>query len=70
MCSVSYGNEISVVARTLESAREALAIAEEYVAANRPNVTVIDLLTKQPIPLDDLRERAEVEANNTPSPQR
>ena len=68
MYSVSYGNEISVAAQNLESAREALAFAEEYVAANRPHVTVIDLLTKQQIPLDDLRQRAEVEANNSPSP--
>jgi hypothetical protein len=62
MYSVRYG--IGLSAETLEfpTARAALEAAEEYVAADRPNVVVIDEATKLEVSLDELRELAEAEA--------
>ena len=45
-----------------ETAREALALAEEYMVAHRSNVIVTDLVTGYKVTLDELRERAEAEA--------
>ncbi|HEY3719268.1 MAG TPA: hypothetical protein VGL41_03920 [Roseiarcus sp.] len=60
--SVGWGTEIGVLGNREETAREALALAEEYIAAHRPNVTVTDLETGYKVTLDELRERAEAEA--------
>jgi hypothetical protein len=59
--SVGWGTEIGVLAHRRASAREALELAEEHVAA-REEVVITDLVTGEPISLDDLRERAEQEA--------
>ena len=61
--SVGWGTEIGVLGNRQETAREALALAEEYIAAHRSNVTVTDLVTGYKVTLDELRERAEAEAD-------
>jgi hypothetical protein len=61
--SVGWGTEIGVLGHRKETAREALALAEEYMAAHRSNVIVTDLVTGYKVTLDELRERAEAEAN-------
>ena len=61
--SVGWGTEIGVMGHREETAREALARAEEYTAAHRSNVIVTDLVTGYKVTLDELRERAEAEAN-------
>ena len=64
MYSISWGTDVGVLGHRRETAREALALAEEHVAADRPNVTITDLTTGHAISMDDLRERAEAEANS------
>jgi hypothetical protein len=59
--SVGWGPEMGVLAHRRTSAREALELAEEHAAA-REEVVITDLVTGEPISLDDLRERAEQEA--------
>jgi hypothetical protein len=59
--SVGWGTEIGVFAHRRDTAREALEPTEEHIAA-RENVVIIDLATGEPISIDDLRERAEQEA--------
>ena len=62
--SVGWGTEIGVLGHREETAREALALAEEYMAAHRStNVIVTDLVTGYKVTLDELRERAGAEAN-------
>jgi hypothetical protein len=60
--SLGWGTEIGVLAHRRHTAREALELAEEHIAA-RENVVVTDLMTGEPISIDDLRERAEGEAD-------
>jgi hypothetical protein len=68
--SVGWGTEIGIMGHREHNAREALALAEEHLAANRSNVVVTDLVTGDRVTLDDLRERAEAEANaETPPPR-
>jgi hypothetical protein len=62
--SVGWGTEIGVLGHRQENAREALALAEEHLAANRANVVVTDLVTGLRVTLDNLRERAEQEAED------
>jgi hypothetical protein len=57
---VGWGAEIGVLAHEFGTAREASEVAKEHIAA-RENVIVTDLVTGEPISLDDLRERAEEE---------
>jgi hypothetical protein len=59
--SVGWGTEIGVLAHRRNTAREALELAEEHIAV-RENAVVTDLVTGEPISIDDLRERAEQEA--------
>ena len=60
--SVGWGLEQGVLAHKCETACEALAVAEEHLAANRSKVVITDLDTKEPMPIDTLRELAEEEA--------
>jgi hypothetical protein len=67
--SVGWGTEIGAMGHREHTAREALALADEHVAADRSNVVVTDLASGRRVPLDDLRELAEAEANaETPPP--
>jgi len=61
--SVGWGTEIGVMGHRQDTAREALSLAEEHLAANRSNVVVTDLVTGHRVTLDNLRELAEAEAN-------
>jgi hypothetical protein len=63
MYSIGWGAEIGVLAHKRSTAREALELAEEVFAANRSNLSIIDLTTKQMLSLEELRERAEEEAD-------
>jgi hypothetical protein len=68
--SVGWGAEIGVMGHHEKTACEALALAEEYLAANRSNVVVTDSVSGNRVTLDDLRELAEAEANaETPPPK-
>ncbi|HLJ70941.1 MAG TPA: hypothetical protein VKU03_06465 [Roseiarcus sp.] len=60
--SVGWGLQEGVFGRKCETAREALALAEEEIAAGRSDVIVTDLVTQEPVPIEALRERAEEEA--------
>ena len=60
--SVGWGLEQGVLAYKCETAREALAVAEEHLAAKRSKVVITDLDTKEPVHIDTLRELAEEEA--------
>jgi hypothetical protein len=60
--SVGWGNEVGDLAHRCETAREALAFAEERKAADSGKVVVTDLTTREPVPLDTLTELAEQEA--------
>ena len=68
--SLSSGTEIGVMGHRQHTAREALALAEEHLAADRSKVVVTDLASGRRVTLDDLRELAEAEANaETPPPK-
>jgi hypothetical protein len=60
--SVGWGLERGPLATKCDTAREALALAEEHLAAQRTQVVVTDLTTSEPVPIDTLRELAEEEA--------
>ena len=60
--SVGWGLEQGVLAHKFETAREALAAAEEHLAASGAKVVVTELVTGEPVPLDTLRRLAEEEA--------
>jgi hypothetical protein len=60
--SVGWGLERGPLAYKCETAREALALAEEHLAAQRTKVVVTDLVTKEPMPIETLRRLAEEEA--------
>ena len=60
--SVGWGLEQGALAHRFETAREALAAAEEHLAANSSKVVVTDLVTAEPLPIDTLRRLAEEEA--------
>jgi hypothetical protein len=62
MYSVHYGVGISIGAHDFPTAREALAKAEQYDAADRPHVVITNTASKRPVALDELRELAEQEA--------
>ena len=60
--SVGWGLDQGVLAHRCETAREALAVAEEHLANKRSKVVITDLATTEPVPIDTLRELAEEEA--------
>jgi len=60
--SVGWGLERGPLATKCDTAREALLLAEEHLAAQRAQVVVTDLTTSEPVPIDTLRELAEEEA--------
>lgn len=60
--SVGWGVERGPFATKCATAREALLLAEEHLAAQRTNVAITDLVTMEPVPLDTLRELAEEES--------
>jgi hypothetical protein len=60
--SVGWGLERGVLATKCDTAREALLLAEEHLAAQRTQVVVTDLMTKEPVPIETLRALAEEEA--------
>jgi hypothetical protein len=62
MFSISYGADVSVETMERKTAREALALAEEYEAAGRPHVVVTDLATMRHINLEELADLAEAGA--------
>jgi hypothetical protein len=66
VCSVGWDLEIGVLAHKCKAATEALALAEEHLAAGRADVVVTDLMTNEPVSLDDLRELAEQEVGEEP----
>lgn len=66
MYSISYGGDVSIAEINRGSAREALEVAEEYLAANRTHVIVTDLATMRHVSLEELREIAEAEADKDP----
>jgi hypothetical protein len=64
MYSIRYGVDLSVETLDVESAREALMTAEQFVAADRPHVVVTDTATMHVISFEELRELAELEDEN------
>lgn len=60
--SVGWGLEAGVFAHKCETAREALELAEEHLAAQRADVVVTDLVTQEPMPIEALKQLAEKEA--------
>jgi hypothetical protein len=68
MYSVRYGLGISIGTHDFPTAREALAKAEQYDAADRPHVVITDTASKRPVALDELRDLAEQEAQAEVSP--
>jgi hypothetical protein len=60
--SVGWGLERGIFATKCDTAREALFLAEEHIAAQRTQVVITDLTTSEPVPIDMLRELAEEEA--------
>jgi hypothetical protein len=61
MYAIGWGAETGAFAHQRATAREALELAEAVSAANRANLSIIDLTTKQMLSLEELRERAEEE---------
>jgi hypothetical protein len=59
--SVGWGLERGVLATKCDTAREALLLAEEHLAAQRTKGVITDLVTEEPLPIDTLRELAEEE---------
>jgi fatty acid-binding protein DegV len=64
MYSVRYGIDLSVETLDVESAREALLTAEQFVAAGRPHVVVTDTAAMRVVSFEELRELAESEDEN------
>jgi hypothetical protein len=62
MYSVRYGIGLSAETLELPTPRAALGAAEEYVAADRPNVVVADTATMLVVGLNELHELAEAKA--------
>jgi hypothetical protein len=65
--SVGWGLERGPLATKCDTAREALLLAEEHIAAQRTKVIVTDLTTSKPVPIDTLRGLAEEEAEEKKS---
>jgi hypothetical protein len=63
--SVGWGTEIGVLGHKVKTAREALALAEEHLGAGA-KVVVTNLVTNEPVAIDDLRELAEEEVDEEP----
>jgi hypothetical protein len=61
MFTISWGADSGVQTHHRDTAVEALALAEEFIAANRPNLTILDRPTGLAISIDDLRRRAAAE---------
>jgi Arc/MetJ-type ribon-helix-helix transcriptional regulator len=59
---VEWGLERGPFATKCDTAREALLLAEEHIAAQRAAVTVVNMETSEQVPIETLRELAEEEA--------
>jgi len=60
--SVGWGLERGPLATKCDTAREALFLAEEHLAAQRTKVVITDLVTDDQVPIETLRRLAEEEA--------
>jgi stage V sporulation protein SpoVS len=69
MFFVNWGHDSTVGTEARDNAVDALALAEEFLAAKRPDLKIVDRATGHPITIDELRGRAKAEREGTEAPK-